>query len=117
MKISLTMAALESCSTIDTLHAVAAAEFLEESRRVLVDCEASESQTQIQAVARRIEEALREHPNGLSGAKISDLFSRNLKRGVLKAAKKLLVRQGPATVECYPTDDRPREHWRIGGAG
>ncbi len=115
VKLSLTLAVLDSCSAIDGLHAATAAQFLTESRRVLGDCEASESQTHIHFVARRIEDALREHPQGLSGAQVSDLFSRNLKRGALKAAKELLVRQIRATVEYSPTDGRPREHWRIGG--
>lgn len=116
VKISLTLAVLDSCSAIGRLQAAAATEFLKESRRVSVDCEASEQQTRIEAVARHIENALRENPKGLSGAQISDLFSGNLKRGVLKAAKELLFSQKRANVVCSPTDGRPREHWSLGGA-
>jgi len=114
VKISLILAVLDSCSAISRLHAAAATEFLTESRRALVNSAANEKQTEVEIAARRIEDALHENPI-LSGAQLSALFSGNLKRGVLKAAKELLFKQGRANVVYFPTDGRPREHWSLGG--
>jgi len=115
IKIAQPWAVLDSCRSIDRPHVIAASEVVKESQRVLGECQESEDQAYVENIACTIEEGLcRDTGAGLSGSQINRVFGGNLKKGTLKRAKELLLRQGRATVTYIPTDGRPLERWRLG---